>query len=269
MTERYIDGYYKQLLDDFKDAVLKHNTSIVIIIDGKSGKGKTTLSNQTGDYLSPNFKLENIYYDPEEFLKGLAKVKKGDFISFDEAMILSSRSAMSTVNKMVIQAMSMIRSKNIFVTFCVNSIFDLDKNLVLSRADALLHVYGEGLVDRGRFAAFFKAKGDQFDRLKFLYLYGKKFYSYSKPKANFIGRFVKDFVVNEVAYETVKQKFIDKFLAQEVKGKLRRSYEALIFKLSRFDGYKTKDIAKLAEVDITTIRRILLKFENDPKNTIK
>ena len=269
MPERYIDGYYKQLLDDFKDAVLKHNTSIVIIIDGKSGKGKTTLSNQTGDYLSPTFNLGNIYYDPEEFLKGLATVKKGDFISFDEAMILSSRSAMSTINKMVIQAMSMIRSKNIFVTFCVNSFFDLDKNLVLSRADALLHVYGEGLTKRGRFAAFFQSSGDQFDRLKFLYLYGKKFYSYSKPRANFIGRFVKDFVVDEAAYEIEKQKFIDKFLTQEVKGKLRMSYDALIFKLVRFEGYKTKDIAKLAEVSMQTIRNILNKFENDPRNTSK
>jgi hypothetical protein len=269
MPERYIDGYYKQLLDDFKEAVLKHNTSIVLIIDGKSGKGKTTLSNQTGDYLSPDFKLENIYYDPEEFLKGLAKTKKGDYVSFDEAMILSSRSAMSVVNKMVIQAMAMIRSKNIFVSFCVNSIFDLDKNLVLSRADALLHVYGEGLYDRGRFAAFFKAKGDQFDRLKFLYLYGKKYYSYSKPKANFIGRFVKDFVVDEVAYEVEKQKAIDKFLIQEVKGKRQRSYEGLIFKLVRFESYKPKEVATMAEVDVLTIRRIVQRYENDSKNTVE
>jgi hypothetical protein len=268
MKKRYIDGYYKQLLDDFKDAVLKHNTSIVIIIDGKSGKGKTTLSNQTGDYLSPTFKLGCIYYDPEEFLKGLAKTKKGDFISFDEAMILSSRSAMSVVNKMVIQAMSMIRSKNIFVTFCVNSVFDLDRNLVLSRADALLHVYGEGLTDRGRFAAFFKAKGDQFDRLKFLYLYGKKYYSYSKPKANFIGRFVKDFVVDEKVYEAEKQKAIDKFLMQEVKGKRQRSYEKLIHHLVRFESFKPKDLAKIAEVDVLTIRRIVQRYENDLKNTV-
>ncbi|KKK78415.1 hypothetical protein LCGC14_2843820, partial [marine sediment metagenome] len=166
-------------------------------------------------------------------------------------------------------AMSMIRSKNIFVTFCVNSIFDLDKNLVLSRADALLHVYGEGLVDRGRFASFFKAKGDQFDRLKFLYLYGKKFYSYSKPRANFIGKFVKDFVVDEVEYEVQKQKYIDKFLAQEVKGKRQRSYEGLIFNLVRNESYKPKEVAKMAEVDVVTIRRIVLFYENNPRNTIK
>lgn len=262
MKERYIDGYYKQLLNDFKEAVLKHDTSIVIIIDGKSGKGKTTLSNQTGDYLSDNFNLGDIHYEPEGFLKRLAKAKKGDYISFDEAMILSSRSAMSTINKMIIQAMAMIRSKNIYVSFCVNSIFDLDKNLVLSRADALLHVYGEGLVDRGRFAAFFKARGDQFDRLKFLYLYGKKFYSYSKPKANFIGKFVKDFVVNEGDYEAQKKKFIDEFLTQQVKGKRQKSYEGLIHTLINSEGFKVKRVAEMAHVSTQTIRNIILKYEN-------
>lgn len=268
--EIYIDGYYKQLLDDFKNAVEHHNTSIVIIFDGRSGKGKTTLSNQTGNYLDPNFDLKNIYYNPDKFLEGLANSKPGDYLSFDEAMILSSRSAMSTVNRMVIQAMSMIRSKRIYVSFCINSIFDMDRNLVLSRADALLHVYGEGLVERGRFAAFFKAKGDGWDRLKDLYLKGKKFYSYSQPRANFIGRFVKAFVVNEKKYEELKQIAINDFLKQQegVQGKRQKSYQALIFKLKTLEGYSNKKIAELAEVSTETIRRITNKFQNQPESPL-
>ncbi|KKN67035.1 hypothetical protein LCGC14_0465890 [marine sediment metagenome] len=229
MTEIYIDGYYKQLLDDLKNAVENHNTSIVLLFDGKSGKGKTTLSNQTGKYLYPEFDLKNIYYDPETFLKGLANSKPGEYFSFDEAMILSSRSAMSSVNKMIVQAMSMIRSKRIYVAFCVNSVFDLDRNLVLSRADALLHVYGEGLVDRGRFAAFFKSSGDQMDRLKLLYLYGKKFYDYKKPRANFFGKFTKHFVVNEKKYEVVKQEAVDKFLNQQSTTKKYERMSTLVW----------------------------------------
>lgn len=266
----YIDGYYKQLLDDFKNAVEKHNTSIVIIIDGKSGKGKTTLSNQTGYYLYPEFGLGNIYYEPDEFLKGLVKAKPGSYHSFDEAMILSSRSAMSAVNKMIIQAMAMIRSKKIYVAFCVNSIFDLDRNLVLSRADALMHVYGVGLVDRGRFAAFFKAKDDNIDRVKLLYLNGKKYYDYSKPRANFIGKFIKAFIVNEKKYETEKQQAIDKFLTQEATTKRQRSYELLIFKLVKEEGYKNKEVADMANVSSETIRRIVNQLEylpNIPTNS--
>lgn len=262
----YYDGYYKQLLDDFKDAVENHDTSIVLIFDGKSGKGKTTLSNQTGLYLDPNFNLKNIYYDPDEFLKGLAKAKRGDYLSFDEAMIISSRSAMSYVNKMVIQAMSMIRSKRIYVSFCVNAIFDLDRNLVLSRADALLHVYGEGLVDRGRFAAFFKARGDQRDRIKELYFKGKRFYDYRVPRANFIASFGKKFVVDEKEYEIVKQKAIDKFLMQDKAPltKRQRSYEALITNLIKTKLFKQKQIAEMANVTPSTISFIVNKHLNLP-----
>ncbi len=251
--ERYIDGYYKQLLDDFKNAVQKHNTSIVIIFDGKSGKGKTTLSNQTGAYLSPNFSQKDIYYDPDHFLEGLSNSKPGDYFSFDEAMIISSRSAMSTVNRMIIQAMSMIRSKRIYVSFCVNAIFDLDRNLVLSRADALLHVYGDGLVDRGRFAAFFKAKGDHTDRLKLLYFFGKKFYDYTKPRANFIGRFVKDFVVDEDEYEENKQVAINNFLNQEVTSKRQQRFDSLLFFCTEEHGIPIKDISEAIQIPITTL----------------
>lgn len=267
----FIDGYYKQLLDDFKDAVYNHDTSIVLIFDGKSGKGKTTLSNQTGKYLDPNFDLENIYYSPEKFIKGLSKVKEGDYLSFDEAMILSSRSAMSQVNKMIIQAMSMIRSKHIFVSFCVNSIFDLDKNLVLSRADALLHVYGQGLVDRGRFAAFFKSKGDNRDRLKELYLFGKKFYNYGKPRANFFARFPKYFVVNEKKYEIKKQIAINEFLmtAEAPTTKRQRSYESLVLNLVEKEGYSQQRVSELATVTPGAISIIIkrLKYsQNIPKS---
>ncbi len=261
--KRYIDGYYKQLLDDFKNAVEKHNTSIVMIFDGKSGKGKTTLSNQTGSYLDPNFDLKNIYYDPESFLKGLAVSKPGDYFGFDEAMILSSRSATSLINKMMIQAMSMIRSKKIYVSFCVNSIFDLDKNLVLSRADALMHVYGLGLVDRGRFAVYFKSSGDQWDRLKDLYLKGKKFYSYYEPKPNYRCKFVKDFVVDESKYEILKQEAVNKFLLQEPKTKRQRSYENLMYELVKFHKFKQKEVAKMAMVSPETVRRILIRAEKD------
>lgn len=271
--EYFIDGYYKQLLDDFKDAVYNHNTSIVIIFDGKSGKGKTTLSNQTGKYLNPNFDLKNIYYSPEKFIRGLAQVKKGDYLSFDEAMILSSRSAMSQVNKMIIQAMSMIRSKNIFVSFCVNSIFDLDRNLVLSRADALLHVYGEGLVDRGRFVAFFKSKGDNRDRVKELYLLGKKFYNYSKPRGNFIARFPKYFVVNEKKYEEQKQVAINEFLMTmgAPTTKRQRSYETLIVNLVEKEGYSQTKVAELADLHSTAISKIInrIKYsQNSPKTRL-
>ncbi|PHQ78481.1 MAG: hypothetical protein COB65_13815 [Thalassobium sp.] len=232
---KYKDVYYdKYLLDNlggFKKAVLNKNTSFVMVIDGRSGMGKTTLANQLGHFFDDNYCLEKIYWEPRKFLEGLEKAKKGDFILFDEAMILSSRSAMSEVNRMVVMAMSMIRSKQLFICFCVNSIFDLDRNLALSRADFLLHVYGDNLGDRGNFTAFFRARGD-IDRIKSLYLRGKKYYSYSQPRANFFGSFGKRFIVDEGEYERRKQEGVNSFLSKgEILGKRERKYRDICKKM--------------------------------------
>ncbi len=207
----------KDILDGFKRAIHKKNTSAVLIVDGRSGMGKTTLANQCGLYLDPNFSLEKLHYSPKTFLDGgedkigLAQATKGDVIVFDEALLLSTRTTLSKVNTMIIQAMSMIRSKNITVIFCVNSIFDIDKNLALHRADLLLSVYGDSLTDRGKFMAFFKGM-DGTDRIKQLYLYGKKFYSYARPRSNFNAPFSSHFVLDSDEYEIKKQKAISLFL---------------------------------------------------------
>ncbi len=199
------------LLDGFKWAIHSRNQSAVFIVDGRSGMGKTTISSQIGSYMTKNFSLENIHFTPETFLEALTKTQKGDTLIFDEAMLLSSRAALSAINRMIVVAMSMIRSKNLCIIFNVNSIFDLDRNLALSRADLLLHCYGDSLTDKGRFLAFFKG-GDKMDRIKKLYIYGKKFYSYGSPKSNFNSTFTSYFTVDNDEYERKKQIGVNNFL---------------------------------------------------------
>lgn len=200
------------ILDGFKWAIHKKNQSAVIIVDGRSGMGKTTLSFQIGKYMSEGFCLDKVFFTPEEFLQGLEVAKKGDALVFDEAMLLSSRAALSQINRMVVIAMSMIRSKNLLIIFNVNSIFDLDRNLALSRADLLLHCYGDSLTDKGKFLAFFKG-GDGQDRIKDLYINGKKFYSYGKPEANFYTTFSAYLPIDDKEYEARKQEGVNKFLS--------------------------------------------------------
>ena len=118
------------------------------------------------------------------------------------------------------------------------------------------------LVDRGRFAVYFKSTGDQWDRLKDLYLKGKKFYSYYEPKPNYRCRFVKDFVVDEKQYEVEKQNFINKFLMQEPTTKRQGSYERLIYCLIRFGSFKQKEVAEMANITSQTISYIKIKIEN-------
>ena len=258
----------REILNGFKYAVHEKNTSAVIIIDGRSGMGKTTLNNQCGKYCDENYDLSKIHYNPETFLNGgegkigLLQAKKGDWIVFDEAMLISNRSTLSAINRMIIQAMSMIRSKNIFVCFCVNSIFDLDKNLALSRADLLLHVYGQSLTDRGRFCAFFRG-ADGEDRLKMLYLLGKKFYDYSRPQSNFFARFPKNFVVNEEAYEQQKQIGVNNFLNSMTKqsnNKAQLSRDKLVLHLRKTTDLTIEEVANITGVSPRTIDNIIARY---------
>lgn len=263
----YFDGQLFEIIEGFKNAVELHNTSAVLLVDGRSGTGKTTLSSQIAFGLDKDFGLHKIHFTPKSFLEGnedgskigLSNCKKGDCIIFDEAMLVSNRASMSQINKMVIQAMSMIRSKRIYVIFNVNSIFDIDKNLALHRSDILLHVYGQTLRDRGRFSAFFRAK-DGYDRLKMLYLFGKKFYDYSRPKANFIGRFTKKFLIDEKMYENEKQKGINEFL----KGSTKKSYDRdkVIMKMKE-NGTSSSEIAILFGLSRRQVNHIIDKFKKN------
>jgi hypothetical protein len=248
----------RPLLDFYKFCVSNKNTSVVIVIDGKSGLGKSTLGGQVGLYCSKDFNINSFCFTPDEFLKKLETAKKGECLVFDEGMLLSSRNALSEINKMCIIAMSMIRSKQLFIIFCVNSIFDLDRNLALSRADILLSLYGQHLVDRGKFLAFFKAE-DGVDRLKQLYLMGKKYYSYAKPKSNFNTTFGRHFVVDINQYEKLKQEGVNKFLSGS-RGKLGQKDKASRDKLIKWIRDNTDlslekigDIAGLTKMAIHSI----------------
>ena len=263
---KYKDVYYdKYLLDNlegFKRTVLNKNTSFVMVIDGRSGMGKTTLANQLGHFFDDNYCLDKIFWEPRKFLEGLEKAKKGDFLLFDEAMILSSRSAMSEINRMVVMAMSMIRSKQLFICFCVNSIFDLDRNLALSRADFLLHVYGDNLGDRGNFTAFFRAKGD-IDRIKSLYLRGKKYYSYSQPRANFFGSFGKRFIVDENEYEKRKQAGVNNYLKGDSSlGKREKKYRKVCKNMIKF-GLLTRGNCEKMDLPQSTFSDMRDETEQD------
>jgi hypothetical protein len=255
-----IPSALRQLLDGFKWAIMEKNQSAVTIVDGRSGMGKTTLSFQMASYMSPNFSLNDVYFSPEKFLDGLSNTKKGErkVLVFDEAMLLSSRAALSAMNRMIVVAMSMIRSKNVFIIFNVNSIFDIDKNLALSRADLLLHCYGDSLTDKGKFLAFFKG-GDGMDRIKDLYINGKKYYSYGKPKANFYSTFSSHFTLDEDEYENKKQEGINKFLSgsqSKLGNKHLQTRDNAVRKLYELNNMTQDEIAEVVGVSPRTVQRI-------------
>jgi len=268
----WMSNFLIKNLDNYIDGVMNKKTSAVFLFDGRSGLGKTTFSFQVGCYIAkgvakhfstrlkkevePKFSLDDVAWTPDAFIDKLKKATKGDIIILDESMILSNRSSMSEVNRMVIIMMSMIRSKQIFVMFNVNSIFDLEKNLPLHRADMLVHLYApeDRFASRGRYGVVPSAKG----KLKNLYILGKKYYDYSRSKYAFIDKFPAFFPFDEKEYEKRKQESISAYFesATTTSNKSKDSRDTYIRHLKE-SGMSHEVIAGIGGISTKTVQRAL------------
>ncbi len=184
----YLDKKMKSRLDNGVIPDLKQNDKdCFIAIDGAEGSGKSTLALQIGKYVDPTLDLSRVVFDGEAFREAILKAKKGQCVIFDEAFTgLSSRSALSGVNRTLVSLMMQIRQKNLFVIMVLPTFFLIDKYVALFRSRALIHVYECG-GRRGYFKVYNRKKK------KILYLLGKATYSYSgakwKVSTTFKGRF--------------------------------------------------------------------------------
>lgn len=173
----------------------------VLLIDGNEGIGKSTLAGQLGAYIDPTLNLDRICFTPDEFKKAIYGATKGQCVIYDEAFTgLSSRAALSKINKILISLMMQMRQKNLFVIIVLPTIFMLDRYVALFRTSSLIHCY-ESNGRRGFFRVYNKKKKNQ------LYIRGKKFYDYRCVKTNFNGRFYGKFALGpaiEVQYRKKK-----------------------------------------------------------------
>jgi len=192
VIEYYMDNRLKANFDDkIIPSLTKKDKDCFICVDGKEGSGKSTLALQIAKYADPSLDLSRIVFDAEGFRQAIFKAKKGQAIVFDEAFTgLSSRAALSGVNRTLVSLMMQMRQKNLLVIMVLPTFFMLDKYAALFRAKALIHVY-ENKGVRG----YFRLYNSKLKKL--LYLYGKKDYSYSTKfvRTRFKGRFYGKFAL--------------------------------------------------------------------------
>ncbi len=229
-------------LDKVKKRVLKKDRDWVCVVDGEEGVGKSVLAQQMAKYLDPNFTIDNIVFNSDEFLKIIKdpKTKKGKAIVLDEAFsAASSRSSLSEVNRAMIGVATEMRQKNLFIILCIPSFFDLDRYFALWRCRALFHVYFSEEEDR-RYIIFSK------DQKKFLYLTGKKTYSYNKPRSNFPPfQFSNFYTVNEEEYRRKKSKaFAKRSVSNQARRWLKQRNSYIRYLLLNM-GMSTKDISEI------------------------
>ncbi len=223
MKEFYMDGYLKKNLEMAK-RVIKQDWDMVFIVDGAEGSGKSVMAQQAAYCCDPTFNIDRIVFTPYSFRKAIISAKQYQAVVYDEAYTgLSSRATMSLINRTLVSMLAEIRQKNLFVFVVMPTFFDLDKYVALWRSRALIHIYTGANFQRGFFAFF------NIDRKKVLYVGGKKFYSYSATKANFIGRFTNFYVVNETEYRKKKKESLIKREKKREEAETKKQVEDAMF----------------------------------------
>lgn len=238
--EYYVDPIIKRELDKIKDAVRNKDRDYVMVVDGEEGCGKSVLAMQIAKYLDSKFNLDGIVFTADQFMKKIKEARRFSCIVLDEAFNASNaRASLSQVNRAMLGVATEMRQQNLFIIMCIPSFFDLDKYFALWRCKSLIHVYFRKDGSRGRYILFPKTKK------KYLYLYGKKTYNYSKPKSPYPPCvFHKYYPVDELEY---RQKKADAFKKRTVSNMARRWKEqrdAMIKEL--YHNFKVS-IANLAQ----------------------
>jgi len=222
-TSVYIDGFLKQNYDLAKE-VIKNDWDMCFLFDGAEGTGKSTLACQSAYYCDNSFNLDSCVFTHKEFEKAILTADKYKAVVYDEAYTgLSSRGTMSLINRTLIKLMAEIRQRNLFIFIVMPTYFDLDKYIALFRSRALIHIYNTENFQRGYFGFY------NVDRKKDLYILGKKFYSYVKPRPNFYGRFTDWLPFDREEYKKKKANALKNRLKEQEENQFKQELENMLF----------------------------------------
>ena len=239
----YVDGYLKSNLDKAKE-IIRKDWDIVFVYDGYEGSGKSVKAMQDCFYFDHSFNIERICFDPRQFAKQIRLAKPYQAVLYDEAFTgLNARAAMSLINRTLVKMLAEIRQKKLFVGIVMPTFFDLDRYVALWRSRALIHVYMGQNFQRGFFMFFNMARKKQ------LYVFGKKFYSYHKPTANFKGRFTNTYVVDQQEYRKRKRDSLMKRGTDEekklVQAEVQKEMFERLYNMNEIKGFTNITKAKI------------------------
>jgi len=237
----YIDGYLHKNLELYQKMV-KGNRDFVILASGKEGDGKSVLMAGILKRLDPTFNLDRCFLNGEDFLKALVDAREPfKAYMFDEGQEFTSRAAMSRFNKALVQVLSKIRAKQLYIGICIPAFHELDKYAAVHRSHCLLQVYTK----KGR-RGFFNFWN--WEKKKKLYWQGKQNYDYNCVPANFNGKFTyNSFPFDQKEYDQKKfdsMEAIDLNL-RDAMLKSTKQRDALMKYLIDVVGLKQLDVAEI------------------------
>jgi len=225
-----IDNWTARQLEKIKALISKKDRDYVIIIDGEEGTGKSTFASQIAYYVDRTFNMERMCLTPSDFKEKIANADKAQAVVFDEAYTgLASRSALSEINKSLVEMMMEMRKKNLFVILCIPSFFYLEKYAALHRARALFHCYFKD-GNPGRYLVYNQKK------MRMLYLVGKKKMSYNFPSVHKKCKFWAGTPLDWTKYEEKK--------IEALKGKQKTSKQEKWFAERNYFIWRMKKMGK-------------------------
>lgn len=138
---RYLmEGMMERIVEDMHANVEEEFDNIVCVV-GSEGTGKSHMSYHIGKSFDPGFDLSrSLVYSWKKFLQSVVEDPQKVYW-FDEAVLVASgRDWMKESNKMLMQALQIIRSMRLTMIFCIPSFDNIDVYIRLFRTRYLLIV---------------------------------------------------------------------------------------------------------------------------------
>lgn len=137
-----ISGSLEPKWKKLSEMIVKKNGDRVYVVYGRERGGKSTWVFQQAKYIDPTFNIKRICFTPEQFLDQIRTAPPGSVVVFDEAFRgFSSKSTLSKVNKMLVQAMMEVGRRNLIIFIVLPSYSLLENYVAIHRSHALFQVY--------------------------------------------------------------------------------------------------------------------------------
>lgn len=131
--------------------------------------------------------------------------------------------------------------KNLIILVVMPTFFMLEKYVALFRARGLFHIYRKG-VKKGYFL-YFNA-----EKKKILFLAGQKMMSYKGCRANFRGRFLNKYMIDEAKYRKLKEKALISSSLDKKENKLQDQRDRFIYMVWREWMKSRRNIERLCHI---------------------
>lgn len=242
LTKLYMDNKLHRYIEGkVRPSVNQKDKDHVWLVDGEERSGKSVLATQIAKVCDPSFNIENICMTPDKFKKAVQNANRGQAIVYDEAFTgLSSRAAMSQINRMMVEMFMEMGQKNLIIIIVLPTIFQIDKYLPLHRAKGLFHVYTKN-TQRGYWVYFNKKK------LQELYIKGKKNMTYKQPRSERRGRFLDQYTIDESEYRAMKAKSLKQKERTAKDYDFKKQRDIAIKVLYETEKYTQTEISSLLE----------------------